>query len=226
MNWRSISERARVEGVHALESAVARLRLPFGRPAPGDLYLVRTADARRDDGATWWSLTEPGVGELEPAYDAGPEPAMVDEVAQSLDRIAETIDRLAAQLDAHHQKRAERLEAIEFLLREVVFGGAPDSRTVVLGGVVDSAAIEPANGDITIIAEPVQLEVDTPVEVRSRFHDRWICGFAIAEAIESPVGPCRYRLTRRSDGIPLPILFEACDVRAAALYERQPADQL
>ena len=35
----------------------------------------------------------------------------------------------------------------------------------------------------------------------------------------------RAPLTRRSDGIPLPILFDACDVRAAApAFERNPVD--
>ena len=45
---------------------------------------------------------------------------------------------------------------------------------------------------------------------------------AIAEAIDGGGGPRRYRLTRRSDGIPLPIMFDARDVRAAAsTLERQ-----
>jgi hypothetical protein len=59
--------------------------------------------------------------------------------------------------------------------------------------------------------------------VRSRFHDRWIGGFTIAETVNTP-GRRRYRLTRRSDGIPLPILFDACDVRAAEdAFSRQHA---
>jgi hypothetical protein len=59
------------------------------------------------------------------------------------------------------------------------------------------------------------------VEVRSRFHDRWISGFSISESVDTP-GRCRYRLTRLSDGIPLPILFEACDVRAVSNpYDRK-----
>ena len=221
MSWQSISERARVEGVRALQSTVARLRLPFGRPGPGDLYLVR------DDDAAWWSPTVPGAGVVapEPDGDAAPPVARAAELARSLDHMSEQIDRLATQLAAHHRERTQQLEAIEFLLREVVLGGAPPSRPMVLGGVVDPAALEQASAEITIMGDHVRLEVDTPVEVRSRFHDRWICGFAIAEAIDSPAGPCRYRLTRRSDGIPLPILFEACDVRVAASFERQPVEQ-
>ena len=88
----------------------------------------------------------------------------------------------------------------------------------------EGAAPEELDQVVSMLGD-MDIEVDTPVEVRSRFHDRWIYGFAIAEAIETGAGPCRYRLTRRSDGIPLPILFDACDVRAAApAFERNPVD--
>ena len=144
------------------------------------------------------------------------------EVAKALDRIADSIERIAAQLDSYHLERAEHLDAIEFLLREMVIGTVPTTaaRSVSLGGVVDPAELDRDQG-ITIIPDGYPLEVDTAVEVRSRFHDRWISGFSIAEAVDTP-GRCRYRLTRRSDGIPLPILFEACDVRPSAnAFERQ-----
>ncbi len=145
-------------------------------------------------------------------------------VAKSLERVAETIDRLAAQLDTQHTERTDHLDAIQFLLREMMLGGTATARPVVLGGRVDPDAVDDPTPDITLVAEGFPLEVDTPVEVRSRFHDRWICGFAVAEAIGGGSGSCRYRLTRRSDGIPLPILFDAHDVRAATpVYERQPA---
>jgi hypothetical protein len=225
MSWQRISERARREGMRTLQSTFARLRSPFGRSA-GDLYLVQTSHAHHDDEAGWWSQTAPGAEDEEPSRDASTaSPSTLDDVVRAVDHVSETIDQLAAQLAAQHDERGERLEAIEFLVREVLLGGAPGSRAVVLGGVVESAAIEPGDADITIIAESGRLEVDTPVEVRSRFHDRWICGFAIAESVETSAGPYRYRLTRRSDGIPLPILFEACDVRSAATFERQAVDQ-
>jgi hypothetical protein len=229
MSWQSMPERARVEGMRAFQNAMNRLRRPFARPTGGDLYLVRAPDGTHsEDDAVWWSRTEPGAEIAPTRVDAKPEAIEIepdDLVTASLDRIAETIDRLAAQLDAHNSERAERLDAIEFLLREVVLGATPSAaRTVVFGGVMDPDAIEPPT-DIMIISDRAPLEIDTPVEVRSRFHDRWIVGFAIAEAIEAPAGSCRYRLTRRSDGIPLPILFEACDVRAAAgAYERQAVE--
>ena len=158
------------------------------------------------------------------------------ELAKALDRIADSIERITARLDSFHAERAEHLDAIEFLLREMVINTVPPPpRSIVLGGVVDR---EEARGDemrrdelrraelrrddeISIVPDNFPLEIDLAVEVRSRFHDRWISGFSIAEAVES-TGRCRYRLTRRSDGIPLPILFEACDVRpVAASFERR-----
>jgi hypothetical protein len=84
----------------------------------------------------------------------------------------------------------------------------------VLGGVIDRETMEQEDNEISLVIDSDALEVDAAVEVRSRFHDRWIGGFTIAEAVNTP-SRRRYRLTRRSDGIPLPILFDACDVRAA-----------
>jgi hypothetical protein len=230
MNFRDLGSRARDEGVRAIRGVVEGVRGRF-TSTPGDqLYVVRNADEHRADAAVWWSRTDPDAGP-DDASALVPDPtasaaAIGDgdaEVAKSLERIAETIDRLAAQLDAHHTERAEHLDAIEFLLREMLLGGTASARPVVLGGVVDSHPIDGPTPDITLVAEAFPLEVDTPVEVRSRFHDRWICGFAVAEAIAGSPGPCRYRLTRRSDGIPLPLLFDAHDVRAATVFERQPA---
>jgi len=152
-----------------------------------------------------------------------PAPVRLDrdtELMQGLDRIVESIERIAAQIDSYHQERAEHLDAIEFLLREMVIGTVPStaSRPIVLGGVVDGEERE-----ISLVADDVALRVDAAVEVRSRFHDRWIGGFTISEAVNTP-GRRRYRLTRRSDGIPLPILFDACDVRAAEdAFSRQHA---
>ena len=235
MSLQSIAVRARIEGMRALQEAVDRLRRPLRRPLGGDLYLVRASSEHGAEESVWWSLDDPAAGtDTETDYPSAGHPDAAptgrsddDNLTRSLDRISATVDRLAAQLAAYHTERAEHLDAIEFLLKEVVLGGAaPAPRSVVLGGVVDRDGLEPPTPDITIIAEHLPLEVDTPVEVRSRFHDRWIYGFAIAEAIENGAGPCRYRLTRRSDGIPLPILFDACDVRAAATttFERNPVD--
>jgi hypothetical protein len=213
---RRLSERARLEGMLALRKALDGVRRPqLVGPAP---------DFER--------AAIPG----EPAHA----PAERDvELMKGLDRIADSIERVAAQLDSYHQERAEHLDAIEFLLRELVIGSVPSpaNRPVVLGGVIERE-IEDHEREISLVVDEVApaaldevapavdevaLAVDAAVEVRSRFHDRWIGGFTIAEAVNTP-GRRRYRLTRRSDGIPLPILFDACDVRAAEdAFSRQHA---
>jgi hypothetical protein len=147
------------------------------------------------------------------------------QITKALDRIAETIERLSIQLDAYHHEQAAQFDAIEFPLREIVIGTvwASATRPVVLGGVIDPAAADRHGSEITVIPNGYPLRVDTAVEVRSRFQDHWVGGFAVAEAIETPHG-CRYRLTRRSDGNRLPILFDACDIRATAIFDRQSVD--
>ena len=138
------------------------------------------------------------------------------ELLKGLQRIADSIERIAVQLDSYHHERAEHLDAIEFLLREMLIGTVAPSTTrpIVLGGVIDPDELDDGDHEISLVGADAALEVDAPVEVRSRFHDRWIGGFTISERVNTP-GRRRYRLTRRSDGIPLPILFDACDVRAA-----------
>jgi hypothetical protein len=219
---RRFSDRARVEGKRALRQALDAVRGHGGHRPVGDLSLVRgsLSDRRDADESIRWRRAEVapqdtarsiGADESTPVHRAVGDV----EQAKALNRIADTIERLSAQLDSYHHERAEHLDAIEFLLREMVVGTVAPSAAppIALGGVINPAAIDRAGPEITIIADAYPLEVDTAVEVRSRFQDRWISGFAIAEAVEAP-DQCRYRLSRRSDGIPLPILFDACDVRA------------
>ena len=200
MMLRRVSDQARVEGKRALLRAIDGVRGHAAqRPVGNRARNAIDARAAVDNDAP-------------------------DEATKALNRIADTIERVSVQLDAYQQERAEQFDAIEFLLREMVISTVPATppRSIVLGGVVDPDDLDDDEG-ISIIPDGYPLEIDVAVEVRSRFHDRWIAGFSIAEAVESP-GRCRYRLTRRSDGIPLPILFEACDVRAvSSAYERKKA---
>jgi hypothetical protein len=201
----------------ALRKALDTVRR--GQPKPPQLAI---APEPEPDTMTWWQQPD------EPLEVARELAALPDEplgaqgigLASSLDRIADSIDRIAAQLDAYHVERAQHLDAIEFLLREMVIGTVQPTgaSSVVLGGVVGPVDA-PGDDDISIIPDGTPLAVHCIVEVRSRFHDRWISGFTIAETVDEP-GRLRYRLTRRSDGIPLPILFDACDVRAASSAER------
>ena len=218
---RRLSERARLEGMLALRKALDGVRRGPGALFDTDDEAVRASLSERDTTpSSWWVRAEAerdGITLAEPDIEHGTSDVMPErdaEFIKGLDRIADSIERVAAQLDSYHQERAEHLDAIEFLLREMVIGTIPASanRPIVLGGVIESDPRE--EREISLVTDSDSLDVDAPVEVRSRFHDRWIGGFTISEAVNTP-GRQRYRLTRRSDGIPLPILFDACDVRAA-----------
>jgi hypothetical protein len=203
---RRLSERARLEGMVALRKALDGVK----RPPLAALERAQVAYGSRSD-----TTATADVDLVEDALVEGKalsaRSARDTEFLHGLERIADSIERVAAQLDSYHQERAEHLDAIEFLLREMVIGAipAPANRPGVLGGVVENGERE-----ISLVVDESALGVDSAVEVRSRFHDRWIGGFTIAETVNTP-GRRRYRLTRRSDGIPLPILFDSCDVRAA-----------
>jgi hypothetical protein len=217
---RRLSDRARLEGMLALRRALEGVRRGqavartasdgIGRAALREQRIEESSWSRRSQFDTDDASDDTRDRPVGPLVGGDPE------LTKSLARIADSIERVSAQLDSYHLERAEHLDAIEFLLREMVIGSVPvtGSRSIVFGGVVEPGGRE-HDDDITILPEGYPLVVDTAVEVRSRFHDRWIAGFNIAEAVDTP-GRCRYRLTRRSDGIPLPILFDACDVRAAS----------
>jgi hypothetical protein len=232
---RRLSDRARLEGMLALRKALDGVRRNQNANPPAESEAVRASytERRDDDDSTWWKRAELSrdeneiINKLIVGEERAPSPLSDRDVemAKALDRIADSIERVAAQLDSYHLERAEHLDAIEFLLREMVISTVPQSAqsSVVLGGVVEPGELDDFDEGITIIPDGYPLEVDVAVEVRSRFHDRWISGFSIAEAVEAP-GRCRYRLTRRSDGIPLPILFDAVDVRAVSgTYDRKHA---
>jgi hypothetical protein len=211
---RRLSERARLEGMLALRTAVDKVRRRGSEPVAEP---------------TWWQPVDAAPADAAPADEIAallavdaesssspPLPAIT--LGAALERIAESIDGLAAQLDAYHVERVQHLDAIEFLLRELVIGSMQPTAAppVVLGGVVEPKALD--GDDIQILPDAGPLVVGTSVEVRSRFHDRWISGFSLAEIVDEATRT-RFRLTRRSDGIPLPILFDACDVRAATMPE-------
>jgi hypothetical protein len=207
---RRLSERARLEGKLALRHALDGVRGRRSEPVVAEQAWWQPVDAPPDDNIAPFLAAETEPFLLPPA------PAIT--LTAALERIAESIDGLAAQLDAYHVERAQHLDAIEFLLRELVIGSIQPTAAppLVLGGVVEPPAL--GEDDIMITPDRGPLVAGRTVEVRSRFHDRWISGFSIAEVVDEPTRT-RYRLTRRSDGIPLPILFDGCDVRGAAVPE-------
>jgi hypothetical protein len=158
------------------------------------------------------------------------------ELVTALHRIADSFERVADGLEAERADRIAQGDAIEFLLRELVLGAAvaPTAiRPTVLGGSIDRSAAHATDGaaragvrstDVDIDLGDPPLPVDALVEVRSRFHDHWVHGFAVAEYLP---GPRRrgYRLRRITDTDRLPLLFDAADVRRAIPPPRQPVPE-
>jgi hypothetical protein len=146
------------------------------------------------------------------------------ELVDVLRRVADAFESVALSLEADRRDRAAQLDAVEFLLREMVIGLAPPTaiRPAVFGGSVDPAALGASLRSVDIDLTDSPIPVDAHVDVRSRFHDHWIHGFAVAEYVD---GHTRrgYRLRRITDTEPLPLLFDAADVRSAIVSSDQPA---
>ena len=146
------------------------------------------------------------------------------ELVNALHRVADAFESIAEHLESDRRDRRQQLDAVEFLLREMVLGFAhpTDSRSAALGGSIDPGALgtQPLSAvDIDLTHSP--MAVGTQVEVRSRFHDRWVVGFAVAEYV---TGSDRrgYRLRRLAEPDQLPLLFDEGDVRRATLASDLP----
>lgn len=149
------------------------------------------------------------------------------ELVNALHRIADSFESIAASLETDRRDRCAQLDAVEFLLREMVIGMAQPTtaRPMVLGGTIDSSALSAGpRSPVDIDLSDLPIAVDTLVEVRSRFHDQWVHGFAVSEYIP---GPTRrgYRLRRITDTDQLPLLFDAADVRRSVVASDQPAPE-
>lgn len=146
------------------------------------------------------------------------------ELVNALHRVATAFESIAESLESDRLDRRAQIDAVEFLMREMVLGFAHPTAIapVVLGGTVDPAARRADTiRAVDIDLSDAPLPVGTLVEVRSRFHDHWVLGFAVTEYIP---GPTRrgYRLRRHTDTEPLPLLFDALDVRRAIGAPSQP----
>ncbi len=94
-----------------------------------------------------------------------------------------------------------------------------EARERVIGGSmpagpephIDLVAAESATHD-PALATLASAKIHIAVEVRGQFGDRWVDGFEICEVMATPSGP-RYRLRRQRDGVVLPELFDATNIR-------------
>jgi hypothetical protein len=95
----------------------------------------------------------------------------------------------------------------------------PQPRERVIGGSmpagpephVDLVGAE-RNPDDPALATLASAKIHIAVEVRGKFGDRWVDGFEICEVMTTPSGT-RYKLRRQRDGVVLPELFDATNIR-------------
>ncbi|MFM7617290.1 MAG: hypothetical protein ACKO72_07510 [Actinomycetes bacterium] len=117
----------------------------------------------------------------------------------------DSVHRLTEALEA---ERAERTELTTALL-QLAEGLATRQREL-------DERIRPIGGSIA----PTPLAADGRIEVRSRFGNRWVDGFAVHEVVLGADASVGYRLRRVTDGFVLPAVFPEDDVRAAESRDR------
>src|SRR5262249_49498397 len=158
---RRLSDRARLEGMLALRKALDSVRRTPADESEAEAAALRASYVEpRDEESAWWRRAELArdgdeiVNKLIVGEERLPEPPRDrdTELATALDRIADSIERVAAQLDSYHLERAEHLDAIEFLLREMVISTVPETapRSIVLGGVVEPGELDGEDDEISI----------------------------------------------------------------------------
>jgi hypothetical protein len=199
----------------------------------------REQDGPDDDAGTLWTGSDGAARRDTPALRASrARAAAVDrdlELVHALTRVADTFSRIAdgldsdrrerrAQFEADRRDRRTQLDAVEYLLREMAIGvgGATSVPPVVVGGSIEPDALhrrelDPVDIDLT----DLPIELDAPVEVRSRFHDGWVSGFTVADYLRGADGN-GYRLRSDAEGEPLPMLYDPADVRPAGATGELP----
>jgi hypothetical protein len=147
-------------------------------------------------------------------------------LTKALERVADALDGVGQHLQLDRKDRSTQAMTVEFLLRELVVSMSnpvPDVPSI-LGGTIEPAlggdsGHEPGHEPEherehgTVIDDGYA--VGAAVEVRSRFQQRWVGGFLVADVVADDTGR-RYRLLRRSDRELLPVTFGDTDLRPAA----------
>jgi hypothetical protein len=196
MRWRPFGRRTSEDLATALREESARVR---GMVESALSEMVRLVSAQAELQREW---TASVAGALEMlGRDALDRSAGA---AEEVVRVAQALERTGERLLARTADHSALLEALVPLV-----GLAPDPgdrRPTVTGGTVS-----PGTG-------PPQLALDGeeprhPVEVKSRFGDRWIPGFEIVDVALEADGTVSYGLRRRIDGAVLPVRFRGDDVR-------------
>jgi hypothetical protein len=132
------------------------------------------------------------------------------DVVRVLDAVTALCDRVVEYIEADRTERRLVIDALTRVAQSLDASAtrAPDDGSRVLGGSM------PATDENTVDLR----ERATAVEVRCRFGDRWVDGFEIFDVVSDQFG-VRYRLRRRVDGVVLPELFRATDIRHVETFE-------
>jgi hypothetical protein len=159
-----------------------------------------------------------------PAPAAEPVPA---ELVHVLEVVTTMCDHVVEYIEADRVERRMMIDALTHLVRAL--GQAIPAPTTpaangerLIGGSFtagpDPSAQPDIDIDLTQALGPEVTEPETAVEVKCRFGDRWVDGFEICEALFEG-DDLRYRLRRRIDGVVLPELFDAADIRHVETFE-------
>jgi hypothetical protein len=236
--------------VFARPAAMTRRRIGLFRSAWTKVR-GRQHDGPDDELGTLWTGSHDAPHREIPAMRAGRAREALDrdlELVHALTRVADTFSRIAdgldsdrrerrAQFEADRRDRRTQLDAVEYLLREMTIGigGATSVPPVVVGGSIDPASLTPGSVDtglgpraldevdvdLTDDGTELPIELEAPVEVRSRFHDGWVSGFVVADYVRGPDGN-GYRLRREAEDEPLPMRYDPADVRRAGATNELP----
>jgi hypothetical protein len=144
-----------------------------------------------------------------------PQPAAPAELVRVLEVVTTMCDHVVEYIESDRVERRMMIDALTRLVRllgDPLPAATPAAHAERLIGGSFMVGPEPDRAvDIDLTAPDIS-ETDTPVEVKCRFGGRWVDGFEISEAVADG-DAVRYRLRRRIDGVVLPELFDAGDVR-------------
>jgi hypothetical protein len=159
-----------------------------------------------------------------PAEAAAPAPpAPVADLQAELLKVLEVVTRMCDHvIDYIEADRIERRTMVETLTNLTQALQQP-AATVVASPPALPPVERVVGGSMPAAPERV-IDVrddhdETAVEVRCLFGDRWVDGFEICEVIKDNGRGIRYRLRRRVDGVVLPELFDAADIRHVETFE-------
>jgi hypothetical protein len=155
-----------------------------------------------------------------PGARAATAPAGFDvpaELIRVLEVVTSMCDHVIEYIEADRAERRLMLETLTTLSRTLREQHAEQPPMAVPAERVVGGSMPATEAKVIDLREP-----ETAVEVRCRFGDNWVDGFEICEVINDPAG-VRYRLRRRVDGVVLPELFDASNIRHVETFEQLTA---